>query len=237
MSFPTRNVALGLIARRSSYGYAVLQQLRRWAIRPAAVRTSSVYTALSRLTADGLVEARPSAASTTSGRPSRIFFRITPRGQEHLESWLRTPPLSHEELRLRVALARPQDIDHLLGFLAAAERSCLARLREHDVAPTLHELLDRDPPWEHLCSTLLGTLDVCALNGRAQWLRDARVALDRAAREAGFPVARRRAQLLDEARGQTTSSHSSIVMRSRERITATRPSLPEARQSGRPHRD
>jgi DNA-binding PadR family transcriptional regulator len=183
MSFPTRPVVLGLIARRPSYGYAVLQQLRRWSIRPAAVRTSSVYTALSRLAADGLVEARPSTVPN-DGRPARIFHRITAAGLEQHESWLTTIPTTYEELRLRVALARPQDTERLAGFVTAAERSCLARLRDHSVVPTLPELLEREPPWEYLCSTLLGTLDVGELSGRVQWLRDARVALEQAARPA-----------------------------------------------------
>lgn len=177
MSFPTRKAVLGLVARRPTYGYAVLQQLRRWARHPEAVRTSSVYTALSRLESGGLIESRPGDDSPAAAGPSRVFYRVTAVGRSDLDAWLESAPQSYEELRLRIALARPQDLALLIRSMATAEQACLAQLRDREgVLPP--GPAPRTLPWEALCGALLGTLDVGELAGRAKWLQDARVALE-----------------------------------------------------------
>lgn len=177
MSFPTRKAALGLIARRPTYGYAVLQQLRGWALEPETVRTSSVYTALSRLEADQLIESRQAGTSPTSSRPSPIVYRVTDAGRLELDAWLASTPLSYDELRLRIALARPQDLPLLIRFVSTAERSCVARLRDRQV-PSSGAVVPQSPSLEALCGALLGTLDVGELSGRAKWLQEARVVLE-----------------------------------------------------------
>ncbi len=81
---------LGLLSRRPTYGYALMQQLRRWAIDPTAVRTSSVYTALSRLEDDLLIEPRGPAAASGTDRQPRITYGTTAAGEARLEKWLAT---------------------------------------------------------------------------------------------------------------------------------------------------
>jgi DNA-binding PadR family transcriptional regulator len=177
MSFPTRKAVLGLIARRPTYGYAILRQLRRWSPHPEAIRTSSVYTALSRLEADQLIESREPADASNATGPSRVFYRVTETGQIDLDLWLGSTPQSYEELRLRIALARPQDLPLLIRSMSATERACLTQLRDRE-GLTVPGAASRTLPWEALCGTLLGTLDVGELAGRAKWLQDARVALE-----------------------------------------------------------
>lgn len=184
MSLPTRKAVLGLIARRPTYGYAVLLQLRRWAQHPQTIRTSAVYTALSRLEADQLIECRGTDEAPDAAGPSRVFYRVTDAGQADLDAWLGSAPQSYEELRLRIALARPRDLPLLIRSMSAAEQACLAQLRDRDgsIPPGV---ASRALPWEALCGTLLGTLDVGELAGRAKWLQDARVALESLHDQAG----------------------------------------------------
>jgi len=176
VSAPTKYAVLGLLSRRPTYGYALMQQLRRWSIDPTAVRTSSVYTALSRLEDDMLIEPRGPAAASGTDRQPRITYGTTAAGEARLEKWLATRPASYDELRLRIAMARPQDLQLLIGFVIAAEQECLERLEEIETPPI--EALTAQAPWEALCGAILGTLDTGELAGRARWLQEARVALE-----------------------------------------------------------
>jgi DNA-binding PadR family transcriptional regulator len=177
LSAPTRYAVLGLVARRPTYGYALMQQLRRWSLDPSTVRSSSVYSALSRLEQDELIEARGTATSHGTDRQPRLTYGATEAGEVRLDAWLASPPSTYEELRLRIALARPQDLPLIIGFVIAAERECLARLQELHVRP-LSELCASHAPWEALCGAVLGTLDAGELTARAKWLQDARLALE-----------------------------------------------------------
>jgi DNA-binding PadR family transcriptional regulator len=177
MSASTRYAVLGLVARRPTYGYALLQQLRRWSVEPEAVRSSSVYTALTRLEQDALIEPRgPSNAAGTDRQP-RLTYGATPAGEERFAQWLATSPSSYDDLRLRIALARPTDLPVLIGFVIAAEEACLQRLQELD-APPIGSLTARHAPWEAVAGAILGTLDTAELAGRAKWLQEVRVTLE-----------------------------------------------------------
>lgn len=177
MSASTRLTVLGLVARRPTYGYALMQQLRRWSVDPTAVRSSSVYSALSRLEQEELIEPRGPALAAGTDRQPRLTYGATPAGEERLEAWLGSPPASYDDLRMRIALGRPQDLETLIGFVIAAEQECLGRLQELEVQ-SLAELCARQAPWEALCGAILGTLDAGELTARAKWLQDARVALE-----------------------------------------------------------
>lgn len=175
VTLPIRHTTLGLISREPTHGYALVRQLQQWALTPSSVRTTTVYTALSRLERDGLIE--PSrTADDPSGGQARIVYRATADGEDVLDEWLTKPPTSYDELRARVAVGRPQDLDRLIGYVTAEEQSCLERLRELDTPP-IAALASRNAPWDALCGAILGTLDTGELAGRIKWLQDARDAL------------------------------------------------------------
>jgi DNA-binding PadR family transcriptional regulator len=177
MSASTRYAVLGLVVRRSTYGYALLQQLRRWSVDPDLVRSSSVYTALTRLEQDALIEPLGPAAARGTERQPRLTYGATAAGEERFAEWLSTTPASYEDLRLRIALARPRDLPVLIGFIVAAEEACLARLCQLDVPP-IESLTARLAPWEAVAGAILGTLDAAELAGRAKWLQEVRTALE-----------------------------------------------------------
>ncbi|WP_299324540.1 PadR family transcriptional regulator [Parasphingopyxis sp.] len=70
---------LAILARRESYGYEILQQIRR---QPSiALQESTLYLLLGRLLKDGLVSAR----MRKSGEgPPRRYFELTALGRERL---------------------------------------------------------------------------------------------------------------------------------------------------------
>lgn len=176
MSSSTKYAVLGLVARRPTYGYALMQQLRRWSIDPTSVRSSSVYTALSRLEAEQLIEVRGPAAAKGTDRQPRMTYGATVEGQSRLEQWLATPPADYDELRLRIALARPSDLDHLISYALSAEREYIDRLQRLQ-APAPDDRTETTP-WEARCESILSQLDAVELAARARWLQDARVALE-----------------------------------------------------------
>ncbi len=176
MSSSTKYAVLGLVARRPTYGYALMQQLRRWSIDPSTVRSSSVYTALSRLEEERLIEVRGPAAAKGTDRQPRMTYGATAAGEDRLDQWLATVPATYDELRLRIALARPADLDHLIAYALSAERECLERLQRFD--PVSFEAQAETTSWETLCGSILVSLDTVELASRARWLQDARVALE-----------------------------------------------------------
>ncbi len=177
VTLPIRHTTLGLIAREPAHGYALVRQLQRWALDPSSVRTSTVYTAISRLERDGLIEPVSTTPPAAGGGQPRIVYRTTPDGDETLDAWLSTPPTSYDELRVRVAVARRGDLPRLIEYISAEEQSCLDRLRELD-GPPIAALTARNAPWDALCGAILGTLDTGELAGRVKWLQDARAALE-----------------------------------------------------------
>jgi DNA-binding PadR family transcriptional regulator len=177
MSASTRYAVLGLVARRPTYGYALLQQLRRWSVEPTTVRSSSVYTALTRLEQDALIEPLGRSAASGTDRQPRVTYGATPAGEQRFAQWLATPPSSYDDLRLRIALARPADLPVLIGFVVAAEEACLQRLQELD-SPPIASLTARLAPWEAVAGAILGTLDAAELAGRAKWLQEIRMTLE-----------------------------------------------------------
>jgi DNA-binding PadR family transcriptional regulator len=175
MTTPTRKAVLAVVARRPTYGAAVVDQLRRWSVDPELIPKSSVYTALTRLEQGGLIAPRGPAPASTDRQP-RMTYGATPAGEREVETWLSGRPVSYADLRLRIALARPRDLERLIGFVIEAETACLNQLAGLG-APPIEQLVARRASWEALCGAILGTMDAAELAGRAKWLESARMAL------------------------------------------------------------
>jgi PadR family transcriptional regulator PadR len=71
---------LAVVARESLHGYAVIEQLKARSGGQLSLPEGTVYPALHRLEADGLLQSEWSAAS---GRRRRVYS-ITKRGQKEL---------------------------------------------------------------------------------------------------------------------------------------------------------
>lgn len=177
MSTSTKFVVLGLVARRPSYGYALIQQLEQWAVDPEAVQGSSVYQALKELKRMDLIAQHQPVVTAEERGNQRTMYAATEAGEQRLSQWLAEPPGSYDELRMRIGLARPDNLDALIEYVTAAEVACLERISEL-VIPSVRQLVDQLDSWEAVSATVLGRLSGAELQGRITWLRDTRVQLE-----------------------------------------------------------
>lgn len=181
MSSLTKFAVLGLAARRPTYGYAVLRQLQQWSVAEDDVQRSSIYDALARLRAEGLIQPHGPQAPGGSGHKPRTMYVATVKGGDVLESWVRSPPASFDELRLRIVLARSHDLGLLMRFVRDAEEECLTRLEELDhvdIQQLMTALPGRSAPTEALHAALLGSMTAIELDGRLRSLQTARATLE-----------------------------------------------------------
>jgi DNA-binding PadR family transcriptional regulator len=133
---PTRLFVLGALAKRGPmYGH----QLRRDARMDRAelwsdVRPGSLYGALHRLAAEGLIEAL--RTEQDGNLPARTVYAITAEGQRELQV-LRAEALQEAGLRpdpvdLALAMSRDLDEDTLRGYLEDRIRALSARSAQFD---------------------------------------------------------------------------------------------------------
>ena len=102
MSIP--HVLLALLAEGPKYGLQLLEEFEAGTGEVWPLNVGQVYKTLGRLERDGLAE---SDGTGQDGPQKR--FRITPRGEEALAAWLRTPPdltsPPRDELVMKVLVA------------------------------------------------------------------------------------------------------------------------------------
>ncbi|GAA2784318.1 PadR family transcriptional regulator [Saccharopolyspora taberi] len=119
----TKLLVLGVVRMHGrAHGYQVRRELLSWsADKWANVRPGSIYNALRRLTADGLLaadESEPGAAG-----PERTTYRLTPDGETELDTLLRRTLLD-PDCGIAVSAAIP-----FLPFLRRKELIDLLRHR------------------------------------------------------------------------------------------------------------
>lgn len=178
MSESTRYAVLGLVARRPTHGYALVEQIRRWPLDPALVPTgSSIYKALRRLSAEQLIVPLDSVADREPDRLGRMTYGATVEGEQRFQAWLRRPPATYEDLCMRVGTARREDVPVLIELVSTAERACITRLQGLRM-PEVESLIARGAPWEVVSSVLLGRTEAAEVAGRSKVLRDLRRTLE-----------------------------------------------------------
>jgi DNA-binding PadR family transcriptional regulator len=168
-----QDAVLGLLAREPSHGYALWQTLRGWSADPDAIQASSVYMALKRLSDAAVIEAVGPAPEHGSGERLRFTFALTDKGRDRYERWLSEPPSSAEDVRLRLALARPaDDLTALIAWVVEALADTQARLGELSAARALSPAV-ADDPWAAASAIAMSRLAFRELSARAQWLAEA----------------------------------------------------------------
>jgi DNA-binding PadR family transcriptional regulator len=178
VSESTRYAVLGLVARRPTYGYALVEQLGHGPLEESLVPTHrSIYKMLRALKEEQLIELLDSEHDREPDGPSRRRYGVTPEGERRLEAWLRSRPETFTDLRLRVAAARQQDLPLLIDVVRDAEHACLARLQELR-APDVASLSHRGGSWEAVSAALLSSIEVSEVAGRSKLLRDLRRELE-----------------------------------------------------------
>jgi DNA-binding PadR family transcriptional regulator len=178
VSESTRYAVLGLVARRPTYGYALVEELGHGPLEESLVPTHrSIYKMLRALKDEGLIELLDSERDREPDGPSRRRYGVTPVGERRLVVGLRSPPATFTGLRLRLAAARRQDLPALIEVVRNAEFDCLARLQELR-APDVASLSSQGGSWERVASALLSSVEVGEVAGRSKVLRDLRRELE-----------------------------------------------------------
>jgi DNA-binding PadR family transcriptional regulator len=166
----SKHVVLGLLADRTSYGYALQQQLgERFGF--LALAESAIYKTLERLEADRYVE---TAGQRSSGGISRILYRATPDGVACFKEWMAAPsepsPL-RDELHAKLVLAGPDDLPQLLETVEGQAQACLTELAELGRLP--RPVIDGSPvQWRTRAQLLVGDFSAHRLESLVDWLAE-----------------------------------------------------------------
>ena len=168
MRFPL----LALLAQGPAHGYELKQALeqRFGAVLPP-LNAGQIYTTLSRLQRDGLVD---DDAVAQNGRPNKRVYRLTDAGQAELRTWVQdsTPQTRlKDDFFIKLVLARAAGIADPLELIAKQRGAYLQALRAlDDVAAqadgdvitallvegaALH--LEADLKWLDLCEQRIGS--------------------------------------------------------------------------------
>src|SRR3954449_9316530 len=103
MRFPL----LALLASGPAHGYELRQALeQRFGSVLPPLNAGQIYTTLSRLQRDGLVEDN---AVEQDGRPNKRGYRLTEQGRAELDGWVRASEPTHrlkDDFFIKLVLAR-----------------------------------------------------------------------------------------------------------------------------------
>lgn len=95
LSEPVIHILLAL-AEEPRHGYGIILRVEEWTDGRLVLKTGTLYTALRRLQGRGLIDEVPAPASEDE---RRIYYRLTPDGQEALRA-------EAERVRALAALTR-----------------------------------------------------------------------------------------------------------------------------------
>lgn len=173
-----QDAVVGLLAREENHGYALWQTLRAWSPDPESIQASSVYNAVKRLSDAGVV-APVQPATPVYGDRLRVTFRLTETGWDRYARWLTERPASADDVRLRIALAKPgadlsATIEWVIGALAETQARLGAFATQH---PVPNGSGDDAGPWDAAAALAVSRLAFRELSARAQWLAEAHTQL------------------------------------------------------------
>ena len=121
-----RNGLLALLADGPEYGFALKKQFEERTAELWPLNVGQVYTTLGRLVRDGLVTettAEDTADERSESDAGQREYRLTERGRQELQDWIRTPRPrdvpDRDELVIKVALAEGLDGVDLLDVVDA----------------------------------------------------------------------------------------------------------------------
>ena len=134
---------LGTLAERPLHGYEVRKRLGAQLGPFRALSYGSLYPALKRMTADGLI-AVDEAAGETASRRSRIAYRLTEQGTAQLAEELASAGASawdDDAFDVRFAMFEQTDSDTRLRILEGRRSRLAERLEE--ISASLRAMRDR----------------------------------------------------------------------------------------------
>lgn len=170
----TKLAVLGALTRDETHASALLALLQDIVADPRTVPRSSVYAACQALEAEGLIEAR----GISDDRFRARAFGATAAGRERFDTWMGSEPSTLDDLRVRLAFVREQDLDALIEAVTAAEEASIRQQRSIAQRDAREAREARTKGWTDMAQDLLGDLRVREVAARAQWLVDVRLTLE-----------------------------------------------------------
>ena len=165
MRFPL----LALLANGPAHGYELKQAMEQQfgSVLPP-LNAGQIYTTLSRLERDGLVDDDPVAQN---GRPNKRVYQLTEAGRTELRGWVAdaTPAARlKDDFFVKLVLARAAGIADPLELIDRQRAAYLQALRELDDVATGDETsallvegaalhLEADLKWLDLCEQRMGS--------------------------------------------------------------------------------
>lgn len=165
MRFPL----LALLAGGPAHGYELKQAMeQRFGSVLPPLNAGQIYTTLSRLERDGLVD---DDAVAQNGRPNKRVYRLTETGRRELGGWVAdaTPAARlKDDFFVKLVLARAAGIADPLELIDAQRAAYLQALRELDDVAAGDEVsallvegaalhLEADLKWLDLCEQRMGS--------------------------------------------------------------------------------
>ncbi len=124
--------------------------------------------------------ARPARPPTRLAASPRAVYEATDQGVARFDHWIGAPPSEpdvRDELHLRIATARPENLDRLIEITYEQERACLERLQAHTGRASFGEVLARGGSWEAVAALIVRDAEVMHLEATMDWLARAREAM------------------------------------------------------------
>lgn len=174
----TRYALLGLLIEEPDHGYRLAQRIQE-RLGTTQVRSTYIYRLLKELERDGLI--RRVEVESRGRRPARVVFEATELGEQDFGAWMRTPlalALIYEELLVRIAVSRVEDLPELLPLVRYRERDCLTLQRQ------LKELGQRpaeegERGWSRSTAVMLRNLSIDNLQTMNEWMQRMALVMDR----------------------------------------------------------
>ncbi len=168
---------LGLVIERPGYGYQLAQRLEE-RFGSSSFAPSGVYSALDQLSRDDFVRAAGEMGPGPARRSApRMIYEATDQGVSHFEAWILgsspTPPL-RDELHMKIALCRPDNLPRLIDLVYGQELACVGRLHELTQSCERERIAGSREDWPRLMRTLAKDAEIALWKARIQWLQNAR---------------------------------------------------------------
>ena len=186
---PIKHAVLGLLVERRGYGFELAGRLDDRLGAGLAVPSGTVYTSLSTLEREGLIQV---AKKVVRGRQIRVYYEPTPAGVEHFRAWM-DEPLGREPLRgelyLKFALLDAQRVPALREAFERLELECVAEIAAHSRSRSVAGELADPVPLTTAVRWLLDSSVLDHLNADLQFVGRTLAVLRRAEAEGTIPRA------------------------------------------------
>ncbi len=171
---------LGLLIKEPSYPYELSATFKQQTGNAWELNRGQVYQTVYRLEDEGLLE-RISREPNAHG--IKWIYRATKLGKREYERWLlssreKVRPLRDDTL-LKIAMAKPEDVNHLLRMIERQERLCAQRLQEYSEFEATLVPFEEACDWEDVGPSLITNAAMAQLNLEMRWLAEARNVLVR----------------------------------------------------------